>query len=95
MDPKRIINMYESLIEAIAARNDLVCRIDTILNRDLEMLDESERSIGRWFGLLGNDPDFRETAEEIDSLHIQLVDTEKFISAQKTVADLDNSHNGS
>ena len=95
MDKKRIMNMYESLIEAIGARNDLVNKIDTILNRDLAMLDKSERSIGRWFGLLGNDPEFRDTAEDLDSLHMQLVDTEKYISSQKTIADLDDSHNAS
>lgn len=81
-------NEYQSLEEAIKAKEDIEKEIHSILDRDLSILDPDERSIGKWFGLLGKDSEFEETALKLDNLQMILIDTEKYISECKTIVKL-------
>lgn len=80
---------YQSVEEAIKAKEQITIEINMILNRDLSLLSANERSIGRWFALLAEDPEFYKTKEQLDSLENLLVDIDTYISNMKTVVSLD------
>ena len=69
-----------ALVRIKEERLEVQSKIEEILNRDLELLAEKERSIGRWFALLGRNEDLKNTAEELTSLENKLVDLEKRIN---------------
>lgn len=79
---------FNSIEEAISRKDELNSEIEKILNKDLEVLDKEERSIGRWFGLLGKDKDYSKTAIRLDELQSELVDVQNYISSRKTVSEL-------
>lgn len=43
-------------------------QIDALLDRDLELLDPVERTIERWFQLLGDDDDFKHSKSKLIEL---------------------------
>ncbi|MCM8541104.1 MAG: hypothetical protein NE328_12580 [Lentisphaeraceae bacterium] len=71
---------YQSPEDAVKARDEITAQINLIIDRDLSLLDQEERSIGRWFSLLGKDPEFEETKNQLDLLENLLIDTEKYLS---------------
>ena len=69
-----------SVEEAVLIKKELIAEINYILNRDLEILDQTERTISRWFGLLGKYEDFAKTAAQLDEMTSKLVDIDKYIN---------------
>lgn len=80
---------YQSTEEARKAKDQITVEINMILDRDLSLLTENERSIGRWFSLLAEDPEFQKTKEQLDSLENLLADINMYISNMKTLANQD------
>ena len=73
-------NEFGSVEEAEISLAELNTEIQKILDRDLGPLAREDRSIGRWYSLLGKDPEYSNTAEQLDLLHNLLIDAEKYIS---------------
>lgn len=80
--------IFNSLEEAESRKDELNTEINRILDKDLEILDKEERSIGRWFGLLGKESDYSKTAIKLDELQSELVDVQNYIRSRKTVSEL-------
>lgn len=80
---------YQTLSEAEDAKELITNEINGILDRDLNLLSKEERTIGRWFSLIGKDPVFKESKDQLSQLENRLADTILYISSYKTTIQLD------
>ena len=61
-----------ALVQVRQEHSCVLSQINAILNRDLELLNEQERTIDRWFDLLGKNIELKDTALELSSLEKKL-----------------------
>lgn len=65
-----------ALAETKDERLLVLSEINEILDRDLELLEKKERTLERWFSLLGKESTFDYTKERLINLKSQLMSLE-------------------
>ena len=75
----RLLEFY-SLKDAKNTKDKIDIKISEILDKDLIFLDKNERTLNRWFTLLGDGPEFSESANRLILLEDIRVNAELYIS---------------